>query len=147
MTAHLAAGFANYDERNRDYETIDRGLRFQKNRSIADHDTVVWLGDFNYRIGLGNQIVRDLVAQRQFQKLYDNDQVCMPSPPYYVFIVRLLTRIVKSPNDCWQSIPILLRGPYLIRSNLQIRHWHRYIRYIVSLQNKPNSLMAWSNLL
>ncbi|KAJ5217507.1 uncharacterized protein N7469_011132 [Penicillium citrinum] len=75
VTAHLAAGFANYDERNRDYETIDRGLRFQKNRSIADHDTVVWLGDFNYRIGLGNQIVRDLVAQRQFQKLYDNDQL------------------------------------------------------------------------
>lgn len=76
MTAHLAAGFANYDERNRDYETIDQGLRFQKNRSIADHDTVIWLGDFNYRIGLGNQIVRDLISQRSFQKLYDNDQVC-----------------------------------------------------------------------
>ncbi|KAJ5122846.1 hypothetical protein N7448_003980 [Penicillium atrosanguineum] len=75
VTAHLAAGFANYDERNRDYETIDRGLRFQKNRSIADHDTVVWLGDFNYRIGLGNQIVRDLVMQRDYQKLYDNDQL------------------------------------------------------------------------
>ncbi|KAJ5085615.1 hypothetical protein N7532_010386 [Penicillium argentinense] len=75
VTAHLAAGFANYDERNRDYETIDRGLRFQKNRSIADHDTVVWLGDFNYRIGLGNQIVRDLVLQRDYQKLYDNDQL------------------------------------------------------------------------
>lgn len=75
VTAHLAAGFANYDERNRDYETIDRGLRFQKNRAIADHDTVVWLGDFNYRIGLGNQIVRDLVSQRDYQKLYDNDQL------------------------------------------------------------------------
>ncbi|KAJ5218285.1 uncharacterized protein N7498_000384 [Penicillium cinerascens] len=75
ITAHLAAGFANYDERNRDYETIDRGLRFQKNRSIADHDTVIWLGDFNYRIGLGNQIVRDLVTQRDYQKLYDNDQL------------------------------------------------------------------------
>jgi hypothetical protein len=75
VTAHLAAGFANYDERNRDYETIDRGLRFQKNRAIADHDTVVWLGDFNYRIGLGNQIVRDLISQRDYQKLYDNDQV------------------------------------------------------------------------
>lgn len=75
VTAHLAAGFANYDERNRDYDTIDRGLRFQRNRSIADHDVVIWLGDFNYRIGLGNQIVRDLVSQGDFQKLYDNDQV------------------------------------------------------------------------
>ncbi|KAJ5591772.1 uncharacterized protein N7459_002141 [Penicillium hispanicum] len=75
VTAHLAAGFANYDERNRDYETIDGGLRFQRSRSIADHDTVIWLGDFNYRIGLGNQIVRDLVSQGDFQKLYENDQL------------------------------------------------------------------------
>ncbi|KKK21475.1 hypothetical protein ARAM_004639 [Aspergillus rambellii] len=75
VTAHLAAGFANYDERNNDYETIDRGLRFQRNRAIEDHDTIVWLGDFNYRIGLGNQIVRDLVAQSNYQKLYDNDQL------------------------------------------------------------------------
>jgi hypothetical protein len=54
VTAHLAAGFANYDERNRDYhvrdpcgsnyscshfwQTIHQGLRFQRNRSIDDHD-------------------------------------------------------------------------------------------------------------
>ncbi|KAJ5780865.1 hypothetical protein N7457_006025 [Penicillium paradoxum] len=75
VTAHLAAGFANYDERNRDYEIIDRGLRFQKNRSIADHDAVIWLGDFNYRIGLDNPSVRELILQRNYQRLYDNDQL------------------------------------------------------------------------
>lgn len=37
VTAHLAAGFANYEERNRDYTTIHHGLRFQRNRSIDDH--------------------------------------------------------------------------------------------------------------
>lgn len=37
VTAHLAAGFANYDERNRDYATIHNGLRFQRNRGIDDH--------------------------------------------------------------------------------------------------------------
>lgn len=37
VTAHLAAGFANYDERNRDYATIHDGLRFQRNRGIDDH--------------------------------------------------------------------------------------------------------------
>lgn len=37
VTAHLAAGFANYDERNRDYATIHHGLRFQRNRGIDDH--------------------------------------------------------------------------------------------------------------
>lgn len=37
VTAHLAAGFANYEERNRDYTTIHQGLRFQRNRGIDDH--------------------------------------------------------------------------------------------------------------
>lgn len=37
VTAHLAAGFGNYDERNRDYDTIHHGLRFQRNRGIDDH--------------------------------------------------------------------------------------------------------------
>jgi hypothetical protein len=37
VTAHLAAGFANYEERNRDYNTIHNGLRFQRNRGIDDH--------------------------------------------------------------------------------------------------------------
>ncbi|KAL4991570.1 SacI homology domain-containing protein [Aspergillus falconensis] len=75
VTAHLAAGFANYDERNNDYETICQGLRFQRNRSIEDHDAIIWLGDFNYRIGLPNQMVRDLVRHNNYQKLYDNDQL------------------------------------------------------------------------
>lgn len=37
VTAHLAAGFANYEERNRDYNTIHHGLRFQRNRGIDNH--------------------------------------------------------------------------------------------------------------
>ena len=37
VTAHLAAGFANYEERNRDYNTIHHGLRFQRNRRIDNH--------------------------------------------------------------------------------------------------------------
>ena len=37
VTAHLAAGFANYEERNKDYSTIYHGLRFQRNRGIDDH--------------------------------------------------------------------------------------------------------------
>ncbi|KAM3562283.1 hypothetical protein MY1884_001881 [Beauveria asiatica] len=75
VTAHLAAGFANYDERNRDYATIHHGLRFQRNRGIDDHDAIIWLGDFNYRIGLGLEIARTLVQQRNLSRLYENDQL------------------------------------------------------------------------
>lgn len=75
VTAHLAAGFANYDERNKDYTTISSGLRFRYNRTIEDHDAIIWLGDFNYRIGLDNQEVRQLIKNKEFGRLYEHDQV------------------------------------------------------------------------
>ncbi|KAK5987598.1 Inositol-1,4,5-trisphosphate 5-phosphatase 1 [Cladobotryum mycophilum] len=75
VTAHLAAGFANYDERNRDYATIHHGLRFQRNRGIEDHDAIIWLGDFNYRIGLSSEAVQSLLKRRDLQTLYENDQL------------------------------------------------------------------------
>ena len=75
VTAHLAAGFANYEERNRDYHTIAHGLRFQRNRSIADHDAVLWLGDFNYRIGLPGDRVRTAIKTRDLATLFKNDQL------------------------------------------------------------------------
>lgn len=75
VTAHLAAGFANYEERNRDFRTINHGLRFQRNRSIEDHDTIIWLGDFNYRIGLSDDKVRRLIQAGDLETLYANDQV------------------------------------------------------------------------
>lgn len=75
VTAHLAAGFGNYDERNRDYAMIHQGLRFQRNRGIDDHYTVIWLGDFNYRIGLGREVAMELVKKRDLERLYENDQL------------------------------------------------------------------------
>lgn len=75
VTAHLAAGFANYEERNQDYRTISHGLKFQRNRTIEDHDTIIWLGDFNYRIGMSNERVRQLVKAGDLETLYENDQL------------------------------------------------------------------------
>lgn len=75
VTAHLAAGFANYEERNQDYRTISHGLRFQRNRTIEDHDTIIWLGDFNYRIGMSNERTRALVKDGDLDTLYANDQL------------------------------------------------------------------------
>jgi hypothetical protein len=75
VTAHLAAGFGNYDERNQDYRTISSGLRFQRNRSIEDHETIIWFGDFNYRIGMDNDRTRQLIKKRDLGTLYENDQL------------------------------------------------------------------------
>ena len=75
VTAHLAAGFANYEERNRDYKTINHGLRFQRNRSIEDHDTIIWLGDFNYRVDMTDEKVRRYIQTSDLDTLYEHDQV------------------------------------------------------------------------
>lgn len=75
VTAHLAAGFGNYDERNQDYRTISNGLRFQRNRSIEDHTTIIWFGDFNYRIGMDNERARQLIKKNDLGQLYENDQL------------------------------------------------------------------------
>ena len=99
MTAHLAAGFANYEERNRDYKTISHGLRFQKNRTIDQHDTVLFFGDFNYRIGMSDERVRKAIFQGDLETLYENDQVSKPRPfcwvPKVSYLVELSTGISK----------------------------------------------------
>ncbi|TQS38716.1 hypothetical protein Golomagni_00772 [Golovinomyces magnicellulatus] len=74
VTAHLASGFANFEERNNDYATIQNGLRFQRNRVIDDHDTVIWFGDFNYRIGLGIGEIKQLINEGDLNTLYQYDQ-------------------------------------------------------------------------
>lgn len=38
ITAHLAAGHANVDERNKDYQTISEGLHFLRGKTIDSHE-------------------------------------------------------------------------------------------------------------
>jgi endonuclease/exonuclease/phosphatase family metal-dependent hydrolase len=85
VTAHLAAGFANYEERNRDYRTISQGLQFPSRRSIDDNDNVIWFGDFNYRIGLSNDRVRPLILAGELDTLYHNDQLNIQMTHGHVF--------------------------------------------------------------
>lgn len=80
VTAHFAAGASNVEERNRDYATISHGLRFLRNRSIDDHDRIVWLGDFNYRIDLADEQVRSCLDTGDLATLLHHDQV--RSSPY-----------------------------------------------------------------
>lgn len=98
VTAHLAAGFANYEERNRDYTTIHHGLRFQRNRGIDDHDTVIWMGDFNYRIGLGADKVKQLIKNGDLETLYENDQLNLQMVAGLTFPYYSESRITFNPT-------------------------------------------------
>ncbi|CAO1634899.1 unnamed protein product [Parajaminaea phylloscopi] len=75
VTAHFAAGHSNVDERNEDYLTISRGLSFNRGRSVAGHDHVIWLGDFNYRIDMPNERVRALADASDYDALQAFDQL------------------------------------------------------------------------
>ena len=75
VTAHLAAGHTNIDQRNMDYWTIDKGIRFARRRTISDHDLIFWASDSNYRIALPNEEVCKLIAEEKWDKLYENDQL------------------------------------------------------------------------
>jgi hypothetical protein len=98
VTAHLAAGFGNYDERNRDYRTISDGLRFQRNRTIDDHEAVIWLGDFNYRISLSNERARHLIKVGDLESLFDNDQLSIQKSQGQVFPFYSESRITFPPT-------------------------------------------------
>jgi hypothetical protein len=48
---------------------------WSKNLLIICTDTVIWMGDFNYRIGLGIERVKQLIKIGDLETLYENDQV------------------------------------------------------------------------
>ncbi|KAI5306920.1 Synaptojanin-2 [Ascosphaera pollenicola] len=50
-------------------------MRFQRNRVIDDHHSIIWFGDFNYRIGMKNEDVRMLIKEGDLETLYKNDQL------------------------------------------------------------------------
>ncbi|KAI0700745.1 inositol polyphosphate phosphatase [Cytidiella melzeri] len=75
ITAHLAAGHNNVDERNADYHTITNGLHFLKGKTIDSHQNVIWLADTNYRVDLDNERVRQLAQADDYDALVAADQL------------------------------------------------------------------------
>ena len=49
---------------------------------------MIWIGDFNYRIGLGPEKVRQLVKIGDLESLYENDQASSP----HLMVAPSLTR-------------------------------------------------------
>lgn len=75
LASHLAAGLENNEQRRNDYKTIARAIRFSHDRRIKDHDSIVWLGDFNYRILLPNEKVREMINSGRYTELFEYDQL------------------------------------------------------------------------
>ncbi|XP_037124765.1 synaptojanin-1 isoform X9 [Syngnathus acus] len=75
VCSHFAAGQSQVKERNDDYNEITRRLSFPMGRLLYSHDYVFWCGDFNYRINLPNEEVKDLIRQQNWDALTAGDQL------------------------------------------------------------------------
>ncbi|KAJ3589559.1 hypothetical protein NHX12_010404 [Muraenolepis orangiensis] len=75
LCSHFAAGQSQVKERNDDYNEITRRLSFPMGRLLDSHDYVFWCGDFNYRISLPNEEVKELIKQQNWEALTAGDQL------------------------------------------------------------------------
>ncbi|XP_039175211.1 synaptojanin-1 isoform X4 [Crotalus tigris] len=75
VCSHFAAGQSQVKERNEDFVEICRKLSFPMGRMLFSHDYVFWCGDFNYRIDLPNEEVKELIRQQNWDALIAGDQL------------------------------------------------------------------------
>lgn len=75
VCAHFAAGQSQVSERNADYNEITRKIAFPMSRSLNSHEYLFWCGDFNYRVDMDKDEIKELVKQGDFQSILANDQL------------------------------------------------------------------------
>ncbi|CAH1803194.1 unnamed protein product, partial [Owenia fusiformis] len=75
VCSHFAAGQSNVAERNSDFKDFVKKIAFPMGRTLSSHDYVFWCGDFNYRIDLPNDEVKQLVKAENWSALQACDQL------------------------------------------------------------------------
>ncbi|XP_044750788.1 synaptojanin-1 [Coccinella septempunctata] len=75
VCAHFAAGQSQVNERNADYNEITRKINFPMSRSLNSHEYLFWCGDFNYRIDLDKDELKDLIKMEDYETILQSDQL------------------------------------------------------------------------
>ncbi|KRF79769.1 synaptojanin-1 [Drosophila virilis] len=75
VCAHFAAGQSQVAERNADYAEITRKLAFPMGRTLKSHDWVFWCGDFNYRIDMDKDELKECVRNGELSTVLEFDQL------------------------------------------------------------------------
>ncbi|XP_076262081.1 synaptojanin isoform X1 [Rhynchophorus ferrugineus] len=75
VCAHFAAGQSQVNERNADYNEITRKITFPMSRSLNSHEYLFWCGDFNYRVDMDKEEIKECVRQENFPAVLVNDQL------------------------------------------------------------------------
>ncbi|XP_067849288.1 synaptojanin-1 isoform X3 [Heptranchias perlo] len=98
VCAHFAAGQSQVKERNEDYIEIARKLSFPMGRLLFSHDYIFWCGDFNYRIDLPNEEVKELIKQQNWDSLLSGDQLINQKNAGHIFREFLEGRVNFAPT-------------------------------------------------
>ncbi|CAG7722785.1 unnamed protein product [Allacma fusca] len=85
VCSHFAAGQSQVKERDEDYAEITRKILFPMGRTLESHDYIFWCGDFNYRVDMDREEVRDLINRQEWNLLREKDQLTMERDKGNVF--------------------------------------------------------------
>ncbi|XP_046485385.1 synaptojanin-1 isoform X1 [Neodiprion pinetum] len=75
VCAHFAAGQSQISERNADYAEITRKITFPMGRTLNTHDYVFWCGDFNYRVDMDKDEMKEMIKKNEFDQILQCDQL------------------------------------------------------------------------
>lgn len=75
VCAHFAAGQSQVSERNADYAEITRKIAFPMGRTLNTHDYVFWCGDFNYRVDMDKDEMKEMIKRHEYDQILQNDQL------------------------------------------------------------------------
>ncbi|XP_076244789.1 synaptojanin isoform X1 [Calliopsis andreniformis] len=75
VCAHFAAGQSQINERNADYAEITRKITFPMGRTLNTHDYVFWCGDFNYRVDMDKDEMKEMIKRNEFDQILQYDQL------------------------------------------------------------------------
>ncbi|XP_062982765.1 synaptojanin-1 isoform X1 [Elgaria multicarinata webbii] len=98
VCSHFAAGQSQVKERNEDFMEICRKLSFPMGRMLFSHDYVFWCGDFNYRVDLPNEEVKELIRQQNWDALIAGDQLINQKNAGQIFRGFLEGKIAFAPT-------------------------------------------------
>lgn len=88
VAAHFAAGQSQVAERNADYSEITRKIAFPMGRSLKGHDYVFWCGDFNYRVDMDKDEMKEFIRMGELKPVLESDQLRVSSSDSINLIVR-----------------------------------------------------------
>lgn len=75
VCSHFAAGQNQVMERNMDYTEITKKIAFPMGRSLNSHDYIFWCGDFNYRVDMDKEEMKEMIKCNRLDEILNYDQL------------------------------------------------------------------------